>query len=83
MIVCNLWIFKSLDELVKNLSHEDFKYLVQQFGSEKLRRLKQKGPYPYKYMESFERFSEKKLPARKYFFRSTKNKKIGDDGKTS
>ena len=32
---------------------------------------------------SFERFNEKKLPARKYFYSSTKDGKIGDDGKIS
>ena len=37
----------SLDELVKNLSDEDFKYLVKEFGSENLELLKQKGAYPY------------------------------------
>ena len=62
----------SLDKLVKNLSDEDFKYLVEEFGSENLELLKQKGAYPYEYMNSFERFKEKKLPARKYFFSSTK-----------
>ena len=34
-------------------------------------------------MNSFERFNEKKLPARKYYYGSTKDKKIGDDGKIS
>ena len=34
-------------------------------------------------MNSFERFNEKKLPARKYFYRSTKDGKIDDDGKIS
>ena len=34
-------------------------------------------------MNSFERFNEKKLPARKYFFSSTKKGKISDDGKIS
>ena len=53
----------SLDELVKNMSDEDFKYLVEEFGSENLELLKQKGDYPYEYMNSFERFNEKKLPA--------------------
>ena len=67
--------------LVKNLSDEDFKYLVEEFGSENLELLKQKGDYPYKYMNSFERFNEEKLPARKYFYSSTKNGKIGDDDK--
>ena len=73
----------SLDKLVKNLSDEDFKYLVKEFGSENLKILKQKGAYPYEYMNSFKRFNEEKLPARKYFFSSTKKGKIGDDGKIS
>ena len=73
----------SLYKLVKNLSDEDFKYLVEEFDSENLELLKQKDAYPYEYMNSFERFNEKKLPARKYFFSSTKKRKIGDDGKIS
>ena len=40
----------SLDKLVKSLSDEDFKYLVEEFGSENLELLKQKGDYPYEYM---------------------------------
>ena len=69
----------SLDKLVKNVSDEDFKY----FSSENLRLLKQKGAYPYEYMNSFEKFNEEKLPARKYFYSSTKDGKISDDGKVS
>ena len=72
-----------LHKLVKNLSDEDFKYLIEEFGSENLELLKQKGNYPYEYMNSFERFNEEKLPARKYFYSSTKDEKIGDDGKIS
>ena len=34
-------------------------------------------------MNSFERFNEEKLPARKYFYSPTKDGKIGDDGKIS
>ena len=71
----------SLDKLVKNLSDEDFKYLVEEFSSENLELLKQKGAYPYEYMNSFERFNKEELPARKYFFSSIKIRKIGDDGK--
>ena len=41
------FINSSLDKLVKNLSDEDFKYLVKEFGSENLEILKQKGAYPY------------------------------------
>ena len=72
-----------LDKLVKNVSDKDFKYLVEKFGSENLELLKQKSDYPYEYMNSFERFNEEKLPARKYFYSSTKDGKIGDDGKIS
>ena len=32
-------------------------------------------------MKSFERINEEKLPARKYFFSSTKERKTGGDGK--
>ena len=34
-------------------------------------------------MTSFERFNEEKLPAKKYFFSSTKKGKTDDDGKIS
>ena len=54
----------SLDRLVKNLSDEDFKYLVKEFGSKNLELLKQKDAYPYEYMNSLERFNEEKLPAK-------------------
>ena len=48
----------SLDKLVKKLSDDDFKYLVEKFGSENLELLKQKGDYLYECMNSFERFNE-------------------------
>ena len=73
----------SLDKLVKNLSDEDFKNVVEEFASENLELLKQKGEYPYAYMNSSERFNEEKLPARKCFYSSIKDGKIGDDGKIS
>ena len=52
----------SLDKLVKKV--EDFKYLVEKFGSQNLELLKQKGNYAQEYKNSFERFNEEKLPAR-------------------
>ena len=73
----------SLDKLVKNLSDEDFKYLVEEFGLDNFKILKQKGAYPYEYMNSFKRFNEEKLCARKYLFSSTKKVKINEDGKIS
>ena len=50
----------SLKKLVKNLSENYFKCLIQEFGSKNLKLLKQKGVYPDEYMDSFERFCEKK-----------------------
>ena len=73
----------SLDKLVKNLSDEDFKYLVEEFCSDNLEILKQKGAYPYEYMNGFQRFNKEKLPPRKYFFSSTKKGKIDNDNKIS
>ena len=73
----------SLDKLSKNLSDKDFKYLIEEFGSKNLELLKQKGAYPYEYTESFEKFNEEKLPAKNYFYSSTKDGKIRDDGKIS
>ena len=66
----------SLYKLVKNFSDEDFKYLIEAFGSENLELLKRKGDYPQEYMNSFERFNEEKLPAREYFYSSTKDGKL-------
>ena len=73
----------SLDKLVQNLSDENFNYLVEELDSKNLELLKQNGAYPYKYMNSFGKFNEKKLPSRKYFYSSAKDGKIGDDGKIS
>ena len=70
------FINSSLDKLVKNLSDKDFQYLVGEFGSEMLELLKQKGDYSYKYMNSFERFNEEKLPSKKYFYSSIKDGKL-------
>ena len=47
-----------LEKLVKDLSDNDFKYLTKVFGSKNLELLKQKGTYPYDYMDSFKRFGE-------------------------
>ena len=71
----------SLEKLVKNLSDNDFKYLTQEFGSKNLELLKQKGAYPYEYMDSFKRFSEEKLPDKECFYSSVKNKTTSDNSR--
>ena len=73
----------SLDKLVKHLVDKDSEYLVKECCFEKLELFKQKGAYPYEYMNSFKRFNENKLCARKYFYGSAKDKKISEDGKVS
>ena len=42
--------------------------------------LKQKDAYPYEYMDSFKRFSEGKLPDKKFFYSSIKDGTTGDNG---
>ena len=41
---------------------KDFKYLSEDFSGEYLKLLKEKGIYPYEYMNSLKIFSENKLP---------------------
>ena len=62
--------------MVKNLSDSDFKYLSEQFSDHLLKFVKEKGVYPYEYMNSFKKFSENKLPDRCKFFSSLKDKCI-------
>ena len=54
------------------MSDNDFKYLSEKFSSEFLKIVKQKGVYPYEYMDSFEKFSEDKLPDKCKFYSSLK-----------
>ena len=56
-----LFMNSSLDELVQNLTDEDFKYLSEEFTGEKLKLVKEKEIYPYECMNSFKRFNESKL----------------------
>ena len=49
----------------------------------KIRVIKTKRYLSLEYVNSFERFNKEKLPARKYFYSSIKDAKIGDDGKIS
>ena len=68
----------SLDSLVKNLSDNNFKYLSEKFNGELLELVKEKGVYPYKYIGSFEKFSENKLPDKSNFFSSLKDECISE-----
>ena len=66
----NLFFIDSIQYMncsLKNLLDDDFKYWTEEFGFKNLELLKQKGAYPYEYMDSFKRFCEEKLPDKNVF----------------
>ena len=65
----------SLDTLASNLNDEDFKYLVWEFGIDKLEILKWKDVYPYEWVDSYEKFKNPSLPEKKYFYSSLRDGK--------
>ena len=67
----------SLDRLVENLNKNDFKYLSQEFDSNILDLVMQKGFYRYEYMSDFETFEEE-LPIKENFYSLLIGKKVGD-----
>ena len=56
----------NIDTLVQiHLRDNDFKYLLQEFSGDLVKELvKEKGVYSYEFVDSFEKFSEDKLPDR-------------------
>ena len=69
----------SLDNLIKNLPDEAFKYTKQEFKKEQFNLMKQKGIYPYDHMDSFDRFNETKLPVQQDFYSILNNEHILDE----
>ena len=53
LIDSNQFMNSSLDKLVKNMSDEDFKYLVEELGSKNLELLKRKGELSLRVHEQF------------------------------
>ena len=69
----------SLDKLVSNLPSDAFKYTSEEIKTDKkLRLTKQKGVYPYDYIDSFSRFSEQKLPNKGDFYSILNDEHISD-----
>ena len=54
----------SLDTLVKKLSDDVVKYLSQKLCGELLQLVQKKSTHPYKYMDSFKKTFDDKLPDR-------------------
>ena len=69
----------SLDNLIKNLPDEAFKYTKQEFEKEQFNLMKQKGIYPYDHMDSFDRFNETQLPVQQDFHSILNNEHISDE----
>ena len=64
-----------IDSLLKNLGNNDFKYLSQEFDSNVLDLVKQKGSHLYEYVSDFEKFKED-LPSKEKFYSSLSRKKL-------
>ena len=69
----------SLDKLVKNFSDKGFQYPSEEFSGEQLKLVKEKGIYPYEYVNSLKKFNKNKLPGKCNFFRSLKDKGVNEE----
>ena len=69
----------SLDELIKILSDNDFKYLSLEFAGELLELIKQKDVYPHEYLNSFKRFFDDKLLDKREFYSLLRGKCISEN----
>ena len=67
-----------LEKLVSNLPKKSLKYTSQKFKGKKLDLMARKGVYPYDYMDSFDKFSEK-LPPKEEFYSVLNNEHISDE----
>ena len=67
-----------LANLAKNLPAEKYIYTSEAFEGEKLALMKEKGLYPYDYMDSEAKFAERHLPARKDFYSILTDEEISE-----
>ena len=58
----------SLGALVNNLPKDGFKNISKYYTSEEVELIKQKGFYPYEFMDTEEKFNDTKLPPREAFY---------------
>ena len=59
---------QSLAKLSSNLPDDKYIYTSESFQGERLALMKEKGVYPYDYMDAVEKFAEKQLPDRRDFY---------------
>ena len=72
------FILSSVEALVNNLSEDDFKNLEKYFIPEEIKLLKQKGFYPYEYMDNIEKLKDTKPPPQKAFYSKLTGKGINN-----
>ena len=58
----------SLDKLVNSLPDEALKYAKAVFQNDQFQLMKQKGVYPYDFMDSFQKFDKTELPNKEDFY---------------
>ena len=68
----------SLEALVNNLPKDGFKNILKNYTSEQAELLKQKGHYPYEYMDSVEKFKDPTPPPRKAFYSKLSGRGISE-----
>ena len=78
-IDCYQFMASPLANLAKNLPAEKYIYTSEAFSGERLALMKVKGVYPYDYMDSEEKFSEKQLPQKGDFYSLLADEDISDE----
>ena len=74
----------SPDTLASNLKDKGFKHLISEFGIDELEILERKDAYPYKWVDSYEKFNYTQLPSKECFYSSLRDgKRDKSDGHIS
>ena len=68
----------SIEALVNNLPKNGFKNISKYFKPEQVELIKQKGFYPYEFMDKLEKFNDTKLPPREAFYSKLSGKGISE-----
>ena len=72
------FMLSSLGALVNNLPKNGFKNISKYYTPEEVELIKQKGFYPYEYMNTEEKFNDTKLPPREVFYSKLSGKGISE-----
>ena len=73
------FLLSSVEALVKNLPKEGFKNIEKYFIPEQVKLLKQKGFFPYDYMDDIEKLKDTKPPPQKAFYSKLTGHGINDN----